>query len=693
MQSIKPLATLTVAALLSLLILSAPLLAQTADVLKQHNDLALTGQNLWETALTPANVNPAQFGLLYTLNVDAEMYAQPLYVAGMSIPGKGRHNVLFVATQHDSVYALDADGVLPSGDPIVYWHDSFINPPAVNTLPGNGDTHPEIGIMSTPTIDLDSATLYVVIRTRETDAATGAVTYHQKLHALDIQTGAERQFFDKSGKQTSDFPVDITGHVPGLSAGDKDGIVQFDELHENQRASLVLNAGHLYIAWGSHIDWLPYHGWIMEYDARTGIRIGMFMTSPNLAVDYSSDPKHEDHGGEHDGSGIWQSGCAPSIDEKGNVYFTDGNGPFNLLYADYGEAYIKLTAGLKLSDYFVPFNHVQLDDWDADIGTSGVLLLPDSAGSAEHPHLLLGGGKAGEMYLVDRDNMGRNQPTADAVVQVFRDVLNGDGHSSGGGGLFSGAAYFNGNVYFVRVSDGVRQVPIANGQLDLQHAISNRTRIYGFPGSTPSISANGSQDGILWTEECFDPTGGNAPDHAPQRHLILHAYDASDVSKELFSAGLDNPNLVNYVKFTVPTVTNGHVYVDSIGKVLVYGLLHPDEPEDVTKQVSINQSTLTFAGPGGTFTKYINVSNLGSKPIRGPFSILLTNLTPGVSLKLNGSDGTTSYSDQKGVWYANFVADTLPPREAETVTLTFTGAKNVRDVRFTPAVIAGPGPR
>jgi hypothetical protein len=513
------------------------------NVLTYHNDMARTGQYLSETQLTPANVNAAQFGKLFSYPVDGYVYAQPLYVANLDLPTKGRHNVVFVATEHDSVYAFDADRNT-GADAVPLWRASFINPAAgVTTLPWNepGFTQtniiPEVGITGTPVIDDTTNTLYVVAKTKE---VSGSVTnYVQRLHALDITTGAE-----KFGG-----PIVIQGSVPGTGTGnDGHGNLPFDALVENQRPALLLVNGVVYIGWGSHGDMGPYHGWVMGYNAQTLQQTGIFNVSPN------------DWGG-----GVWQSGGAPATDGQGNLFFTTGNGQFTPDSA-YGESIVKLSTagGLSPTDYFTPYNVDYLNEHDYDLGSGGVLVLPDQPGP--HPHLLIAAGKEGTIYLVDRDHLGGFNPTYDDVVQT---IVNGVGLPVNSWhdyyGCFDTPAYFNSRVYFIGVGDVPKAYQLTDGVLS-GAPVSTGTTPYGYGGATVSISANGTSNGILWAIE------QNNYGYGPE---VLHAYDANDLTHELFNSNQmgprDQPGLTN--KFTVPTVANGKVYVPTQYGVAVYGLL------------------------------------------------------------------------------------------------------------------------
>ena len=505
-------------------------LASQAQMTTAQVDNARTGANLNETALTPRNVNPKQFGKLFTLKVDGDVYAQPLFLAGVQIPGKGRHDVLFVATEHDSVYAFDAYGN-PS-TPL--WQVSFLKNGA--TTLSEGDTQcffirPEVGITSTPVIDARSGTLYVLARTKK-EHALAANEYYQRLHALAVTTGVE-----KFGG-----PVEIQATVRGIGEGSQDGNVAFEPLRENPRAALLLSDGMVYLSWASSCDVGPYHGWVMAYDAQSLKQRGVFNASPNA-----------------DDSGIWASDTGIAADKDGNVFAATGNGQFDAAKGgrDYGDSLLKLrfgAQGLRLGDYFTPFNADELNKNDNDLGSGGPMLLPDQPGP--HPHLLVVGGKAPMMYLLDRDHLGHFDPqNNNNAVQTI----------STHGGIFGSMAYWNHNVYVLSDSDAVRDYEVKDGKLVFKAASSFRLPDHA---ATPAISANGDKDGVVWV---LSSKGWNSPD----RTAVLHAADASNIAHELYNseqnAGRDRAGTA--LRFNVPTIVNGHVYVAAKREVDVYGLL------------------------------------------------------------------------------------------------------------------------
>jgi uncharacterized repeat protein (TIGR01451 family) len=518
-------------------------------VFTHHNDNARTGQNLNETVLTPANVNAASFGKLFSYTLDGIAYASPLYVANVNISGVGLRNVVYVATEHNTVYAFDADGL--SSTPL--WQVSFNNPAAgVTPVPSldadpDADIGPETGNTGTPVIDPATGTLYLVARTKE---VTGTTTnYVQKLHALDIATGAE-----KFGG-----PVALQASVPGTGAGSQGGQLPFNTLHQNQRAALLLSNGVVYIGFGSHSDVSPYHGWVLGYNATTLQQTMVFNASPN---------------GE--GGGIWQSGGGLATDAAGNIYFATGNGSFsaNTGGKDYSMSFVKLcpvgsvvcTAGSVLG-YFTPYNQAASSSNNLDLGAGGVLLLPDQAGV--HPHLLIFGGKDATIYLVDRDNPGGFNPNNNSqAVQTLPNIF--PVSTSNVPGNYSTPVYFNGSVYFGPVIDTLQAFALNNGVLST--APTSRSAVtYGYPGGTLAVSANGTTNGILWAIQRNGLLEGGQ-NTAP---AVLRAYDPANLATELYNSNqAGSRDTMDFAtKFSVPLVVNGKVFVGSEGKLTVYGLL------------------------------------------------------------------------------------------------------------------------
>ena len=521
-----------------------------AGVFTYHNDLSRDGANTQEYALTPTNVATATFGKLFSCAVDAPVYAQPLWVANLAIGG-GTHNVIFVATQHDSVYAFDAD----ASPCMTYWQKQLL--PAGETLVnntdvGSGDIVPDIGITGTPVIDPSTSTLYVVTKSKDIGTAcTPTTSCHQRLHAISLVDGSE-----KFGG-----PVDITGAITVPGTGDDSSgsppTVPFNPLRENQRPGLALVNGVVYIAWASHGDQDPYHGWVIGYNASTLTLApgAVFNTTPNSVSGYLFSR-----------GGIWMSGGALAADSGGNLYFLTGNGSFDADSggSNYGDSTVKLgtVGGLKVVDWFTPSDQATLDSNDTDHGSGGAALLLDQP-SGPVPHLLIGGGKQGNLFLVNRDNMGHFSTSTNNVVQTVPFV----------DAIFATSAFWSNALYLAGWNGPLKRFVFnpSTGTFNTSLASSSSSS-YGFPGATPSISASSTtSNGIVWaldnSQFCTDPTTGCAP-------AILHAYDASNLGTELWNSTQDTgipPG--NPVKFTVPTIANGKVYFGTRTEIEIYGLL------------------------------------------------------------------------------------------------------------------------
>ena len=513
------------AVLCSTMFLMFPTGVTAQNVLTWHNDNFRTGQNLKETTLTLANVNSTQFGLKFKLSVDGHIFTQPLYVGSVSILGQGVHNVVYVGTENDSVYAFDADG----SPTTPLWHTSFTGTEVVAVPCGDTGTceiSPTIGITGTPVIDGTDKTLYVVAFTKESG------TYYQRLHALDITSGAE-----KFGG-----PIVIQASVAGTGAGSVSGTLDFTPLHQNQRSALLLSNGVVYIAWASFGDLGEYHGWVMGYDAKTLVQKSVFNDTPNGSK-----------------GGIWQSGGGLSADSSGNVYLITGNGTFdvNTGGVDYGDSFLRMTSTLSVTDYFTPDNQLKLDDDDLDLGSSAGLILPKQSGS--YPDEITGADKQGTIYLVDRDNMGKFHSGSNNVIQTITGAAEG---------YFSSPAYFDNAVYYSGRGDYLDRYTLTKGALSKTPTSKSPTTLAA--GGTPSISANGSANGIVWVVDAKSTKGTTA---------VLHAYKASKVSNVLYNSqqNATRDTLGRGIRFSVPTVANGKVYVGSksgsTDSLYIYGLL------------------------------------------------------------------------------------------------------------------------
>jgi LysM repeat protein len=511
-----------------------------------RNDIGRTGQNLNETILTPSNVNPSQFGKLFSQAVDGYVYAQPLYLPNVTISGKS-HNVVYVATENDSVYAFDADSNGGSNaSPL--WFASMLTtahgaaagatPPSSNVI--GTDIIPELGITGTPVIDPVSGTLYVVSFTEE------GSSFFLRLHALDVTSGAEKY----------GGPVVITATVPGTGNGSTGGMLTLDPEWSNQRAGLLLLNGIVYIAFASHGDNGPWHGWLLGYNETTLQQTGAFCTSPNGV-----------------GGGIWMGGAGLAADvidpvnhPYGRIFLATGNGDYTATtpYAagmDYGDSILNfdLTNGVPtIQDEFTPMIQAQLDEWDEDQASGGLIIIPTQT-TGSYPYLLEQAGKSGEIYLLNRQNLGGYNPSGDQVVQEIP-------YGVGNVGTWNTTAYFNGTLYMWGSHDTMKTFSLTNGQLTGPLQTSSET--YTYPGANPVISANGTSNALIWALET-DGYMNSLP-------AVLTARSATNISNTLYSSSTnsarDNPGLA--VKFTVPTVVNGKVYVGAQSQLSVYGLLN-----------------------------------------------------------------------------------------------------------------------
>jgi hypothetical protein len=477
-----------------------------AGVFTYHNDLSRDGVNGQEYALNTSSVKAATFGKRFACALDASAYAQPLWIANANIGG-GTHNVVIAATQHDTVYAFDAD----ASPCQTYWSQSllaggetWVSSGDVNTT----DISPDIGIVGTPVIDPNTNTIYVVSKSKN------GGTFHQRLHALNLSDGSER----------FGGPQEIAFTWNGMT---------FDPLRQNQRAGLALVNGVVYVAYASHGDNPVYYGWIVGYDASNLSQVSLFNDDPGSGF-----------------GGIWMSGGAPAADSNGNLYVITGNGNFDG-NTQFGDSFLRLSTGggINVSSFFSPSNQASDNSGDLDFGSGGAAILVDPS-SGPVPHLAVGGGKDGNLFLLNRDNLGGNSSNDGGAVQAF----------SVGNMIFCTAAFWQNTLYLGPISDHVKSYTLNGaGQFSTSPA-SQSPSGFGFPGATPSISAQGSSNGIVWAIE----NAGTA---------ILHAYDATNLGSELWNSANNGTDQAGQaVKFTVPTVANGKVYVGTASEISVYGL-------------------------------------------------------------------------------------------------------------------------
>src|SRR4051812_28721612 len=574
----------------------------SVNVTTWHNDLTRQGLNSSETILTPANVNSSAFGKLFSYAVTGQVYAEPLYASDLAMGALGTHNVVFVVTQNNDVYAFDAVNNGAGGGQL--WHVNLgLAAHTPNAFFGNiggansyGDITPHVGITSTPVIDLTTNTMYI-----DSFRDDGGGNYSHHIWALDIRDGTT--------KHTTTVAASIQGTSIDKNSGHS-GTLQFDAKQQLQRSAATLLNGVVYFAYAGYGDTPPYHGWILGYDATNLNLVKAFNDTPNATVPI--DPREEGAGG------IWQAGGG-LVSDGTHLYVMTGNGDFDASVGDYGDSFLELTPdnstqptnkngyGLSVTDYFTPFNEQSLSDNDTDLGSAAPLLLPDQVGA--HPHELIGAGKGLTMYVLDRDNMGGHNTSNDNNAVQTVSVNRAPGSQ----------AYFNGLVYFHGYNNAVlKAYQVSNGTLSAA-AVGSGLSIYTFPGATPAISSYGSVNGIVWELE-------NTRDFATNTISsgVLRAYDAVPTSgnlNELYNSGVA---LGPGAKFSVPTVADGHVYVGTGGTTVING--------DSTKTTSAE----------------LAVFGLTSNPIAVPTAP--TNLSAtisalqGLQVKLNWTDNANNES-------------------------------------------------
>ena len=519
--------------LMALLTFALPASRLQAQVLTSQMNAARTGADTSETLLTPRNVNARDFGHRFRIPADGDVFAQPLVLPHVRLADGQVRDIVFIATEHCSVDAWDAH--VTSVRPI--WHTSFIKPGAgITSIPFREVQcpfiQPEVGITCTPTIDPGSGTIYVLARTREA-VSGGAVRYVQRLHALDVRTGRER----------AGSPVEIRATVQGKGDGAANGKLEFDPLRENPRASLLLTQGRIVLCWASSCDVGPYHGWVMAFDASTLAARGVLATTPDARQ-----------------GGIWQSDTGPAADGAGRIFAITGNGGFDADRggSDLGNSVLALSADgdlMRVTDSFTPFDQAELDAQDGDLGSGGPIL---AGGDATGPARLVFASKDGKLYVLDPQHLGGYHEGRDAgAVQSF----------ASSHGEYGAPAYWNGHVYIQGSDAPLRDHALRNGQLDPQ-PVAHSAAVMPNPGATPTVSAHGARDGIVWMIQ-------SKPFGAADRPAILRAFDAANVGRELWTSEQDSARDRAGValRFTIPAVSGGNVYVGTRGGVDVYGLL------------------------------------------------------------------------------------------------------------------------
>jgi uncharacterized protein (TIGR03437 family) len=598
------------------------------SVTTYHNDNARTGQNLAEVVLTPQNVKAGAFGKRFSHPVDGLILGQPLIVPGVNVAGKGVHDVVVVATGHGTIYAFDADDAT-GRDAEPLWRTSTIDTaggaaPVTAVEVNCAVILPELGIVGTPVIDAASQTVYAV-----SFSQTNGKNFEFDLHAIDLTSGTER----------AGSPVEIV--APG-----------FVPLEHKQRGALLLSGGTVYVPFGSNCDNRPYHGWLMAYDAKTLKPTALFNATLN--------------GGE---ASFWNGGAGPASDAQGNVYHMSANGDFDATKQNYGDTFVKLTPapGLQAADYFTPFNQSYLDLNDIDVGSAGPVLLPDEMGNAEHPHLLVGAGKEGRIYLLDRDHLGRAQYNLDSLAVQSLPVL---GHS-----LFGSMAYYQGSLYVATEYSPVRAYRIANASVNTQ-PVSQSSFTTAALGATPSISANGTANGLVWI--LAGPTGE------------LQAYDAANLGRMLYSSSTlsgDAPG--SWVEFTVPTIADGKVYVGTQDHLVVYGLSNgsPGHVQAVVNAASFTPGAVSPASIVSLFGTGLAPAGAAAGAMGTPLPVSLAD----VEVKVNGEPAALDYVSEGQI---NAVLPSDVPTGAAQVVVTVSGIalapSNVKIAAAAPGIFSIP---
>ncbi len=507
--------------------LSAPAV-HSQDVLTYHNNNSRTGFDSQETTLTLANVNSTTFGKLFEVPADGLVDAEPLYLSSVSISGVN-HNLLIVATEHDTVYAYDAD----TGTNL--WQITTLKSGETTSDKRScAQVSPEIGITSTPVIlrrKAGNPVIYVVAMSKD-----GSGDYHQRLHALDAASGAE----------LFHGPVDITAQYPGTGDNSSNGFVIFDPAQYKERAGLLLINNTVYLGWASHCDFRPYTGWIMGYSASTLAQTTVLNLTPN-----------------GNAGAIWNSGAGMAADNAGNIFLLDANGVFDTTLnssgfpesGDYGNAFVHLTTkgGLAVADYFEMYNESSENSTDADLGSGGAVLVNEKDSTGKMWQLAIGAGKDANLYVVDRTNMGKFNSKTNHVYQELQGVLKN--------GIWSMPAAMNTSIYYGPKDSPIAEYQFSNAKLR-PSAIAKTANSFAYPGATPSISANAGQNAILWAAENTNP----AVLHAYNAKTLVEIYNTNQAANGRDQFGAGN-------KYITPMIANGKVYVGTTSGVGVFGLL------------------------------------------------------------------------------------------------------------------------
>jgi len=571
------------------------------NVLTYHYDNLRTGLNPSETVLTTANVTQNTFGLLYTLPVDGAVYAQPLCVTGVTIPRKGVHNVLYIVTENNSVYAFDANNNTGANASPLWMVNLGPAVPSGDT--GSGDLQPLVGITATPVIRLTGSGtgyIYVISKTKESDGM-GGYNYVQRLHALNITNGAEPIV----------GPKVIQATVYGTGDGsDGHGHVAFNPLIQHCRPALLNyvngSTNLIVLAWASHGDSGPYHGWVMAYDSSSLRQVSVLNLTPNALTDPSGYPIAA--------GGVWQGGGGLATDGT-SIYFATGNGTFDPSTSAYGDAVVRVSPTLAIQDYYAPSTQQTLDDNDADVGSGGVMLLPNDPTYNPTATLMVQAGKDGTLHILNTQNLGHYNSTEDHIWGEFPGTM---------GGVWGNPAYFRGTIYYGPSNENLITFKISHGAWVGTGPQSYSPNGFGYPGPTPSVSSNGNYNGIVWAVDGSHYVGSGIDGPAQ-----LWAYDATNVTKTLYSSASSGGRDImgTAVKFVTPLVDGGKVFVGTQSEVDVFGLgqfcANPVIGTASGSYASPISVTVTDATPGEKmyYTLDGTTPTQSSTPYMGPIAI------------------------------------------------------------------------